>query len=76
MTYEEYALGELYLGPFNGADEGNFMVATGSLIGFIFGNDIWIQNQFFWTYSNYCWTIYFCSCLYWFFANLFTFLFI
>ena len=39
MTYEEYALGELYLGYFNGADEGNFIVATGSLFGFIFGND-------------------------------------
>ena len=44
MTYEEYALGELYLGPFNGADEGNFLVATGSLIGFIYGNEFWIQN--------------------------------
>ena len=44
MTYEEYALGELYLGYFNGADEGNFIVATGSLFGFIFGNDFWINK--------------------------------
>ena len=44
MTYEEYALGELYLGYFNGADEGNFIVATGSLFGLIFGNDIWIYK--------------------------------
>ena len=44
MTYEEYALGELYLGFINGADEGNFLVATGSLFGLIFGNDIWVYT--------------------------------
>ena len=40
--YEEYLFGEMHLGVFNGPDEGNFMVATGSLISFILGNDFWV----------------------------------
>ena len=43
-TYEEFVLGEMHLGVFNGPDEGNFMIATGSLIGFILGNDFWIYR--------------------------------
>ena len=43
-TYEEFVLGEMHLGVFNGPDEGNFMIATGSLISFILGNDFWIYR--------------------------------
>ena len=41
-TYEEYVLGEMHLGIINGPDEGNFLIATGSLVSFILGNDFWI----------------------------------
>ena len=41
-TYEEYILGEMHLGIINGPDEGNFLIATASLISFIIGNDFWI----------------------------------
>ena len=41
-TYEEYVLGEMHLGIINGPDEGNFLIATGSLLSFILGNDIWL----------------------------------
>lgn len=40
--YEEYLLGEMHLGIINGPDEGNFLIATGSLVSFILGNDFWI----------------------------------
>ena len=40
--YEEYHLGEMHLGMISGPDEGNFFVATGSLISFILGNDFWV----------------------------------
>ena len=40
--YEEYVLGEMHLGIINGPDEGNFLIATGSLISFILGNDFWV----------------------------------
>lgn len=43
-TYEEFVLGEMHLGVFNGPDEGNFMIATGSLISFILGCDFWIYR--------------------------------
>ena len=43
-TYEEFVLGEMHLGVFNGPDEGNFMIATSSLISFILGNDFWIYR--------------------------------
>jgi ethanolaminephosphotransferase len=39
--YEEYVLGEMHLGIINGPDEGNFLIATGSLVSFILGNDFW-----------------------------------
>lgn len=46
LTYEEYVLQELHLGLFNGADEGNLIVAVGALVGGIFPeiytNEIWI----------------------------------
>ena len=41
-TYEEYVLGEMHLGIINGPDEGNFLIATGSLVSFLLGNDIWV----------------------------------
>jgi hypothetical protein len=41
-TYEEYVLEEMHLGIINGPDEGNFLIATGSLICFLLGNDFWI----------------------------------
>lgn len=41
-TYEEYVLGEMHLGIINGPDEGNFLIATGSLVSFILGNDFWL----------------------------------
>ena len=40
--YEEYLLGEMHLGIINGPDEGNFLIATGSLVSFFLGNDFWI----------------------------------
>ncbi len=39
--YEEYLLGEMHLGIINGPDEGNFLIATASLVSFILGNDFW-----------------------------------
>ena len=41
-TYEEYVLEEMHLGIINGPDEGNFLIATGSLVSFFLGNDFWI----------------------------------
>ena len=40
--YEEYLLGEMHLGIINGPDEGNFLIATASLVSFILGNDFWV----------------------------------
>lgn len=37
-TYEEYILGEMHLGIINGPDEGNFFIATFTLISFILDN--------------------------------------
>ena len=42
--YEEYLLGEMHLGIINGPDEGNFFIATGTLVAFILGNDFWIYK--------------------------------
>ena len=42
--YEEYLLGEMHLGIINGPDEGNFLIATGSFVSFILGNDFWIYR--------------------------------
>ena len=41
-TYEEYLLEEMNLGIINGPDEGNFLIATGSLVSFLLGNDLWV----------------------------------
>ena len=30
------------LGIINGPDEGNFLIATGSLVSFLLGNDLWV----------------------------------
>ena len=40
--YEEYLLGEMHLGIINGPDEGNFFIATGSLVSFFLGNNHWL----------------------------------
>ena len=43
-TYEEYALEEMNLGIINGPEEGNFLIATGSLVSFLLGNDLWVTK--------------------------------
>ena len=40
-VYEEYITGFLHLGKINGADEGNFIIATLALITSILGPNIW-----------------------------------
>lgn len=40
-THEGFVLGELHFSILNGADEGNLVVATGPIISWLFGNDIW-----------------------------------
>jgi ethanolaminephosphotransferase len=43
-VYEEYEIKFMHLGEFNGADEGNLIIAISALLSSIFGVEIWSIN--------------------------------
>jgi hypothetical protein len=43
-TLEEYYIGGLFLGPFNGVTDGSALLISIFLFTGIFGNDIWLQT--------------------------------